>query len=445
MLQLSSYSLRNRRLVCNIIFISTYTLLAILSAFYLIGLGFGGKHMLLQLIGCGIAFLYVARAQTLAHQKRIRVTAYMLVGFCLFSGICALLTWGANSPVSVLTFGLAVLLAGVLLEAACALHTAVVASMLLVGAQVAVVFGWTFHTHSANARPSLNNILVYCTAFGLLALVALFYDREMHHSSNQVEEAEAALSEQKSSVNKQVKKRTSQLEQMQLEEIQHMYRFAELGQLGVTLLHDLANHLTTLTLEIEGIQNKQHTEATDRAHQIIHYLESTVDSTRDRLHGSTQRQPFNIIGKTTEAIAFLNYKADRAGIRVEWKPPARSWTYIGDPAGYSQVIAILTSNAIDAYASAVRKKISRPHDPCISVTMEKNQSHIIIHVNDWGKGISKRQQKQLFKPFRTTKKTGMGIGLFMAKQTLETTFSGTLTLNPRSDHTDFVIMLPLGK
>jgi hypothetical protein len=59
-----------------------------------------------------------------------------------------------------------------------------------------------------------------------------------------------------------------------------MYRFAELGQLGVTLLHDLANHLTALILEVEGIKNKQQTTDISHAREIISYLEGIVDETR---------------------------------------------------------------------------------------------------------------------------------------------------------------------
>src|SRR4051812_21420069 len=100
---------------------------------------------------------------------------------------------------------------------------------------------------------SFGDVLAYCVGFGMLALVSWLYNREMERSLRQAQGAEAALLQQKATLEVEVEKRTEELRQAQLEEMQQMYRFAELGQLGVTLLHGLANHLTALTLEIEGL------------------------------------------------------------------------------------------------------------------------------------------------------------------------------------------------
>jgi signal transduction histidine kinase len=75
--------------------------------------------------------------------------------------------------------------------------------------------------------------------------------------------------------------------------------------------------------------------------------------------------------------------------------------------------------------------------------MRRDARHIIIVISDWGKGISKSQRRYLFRPFHTTKRTGLGIGLFIARQTVVINFAGNVTLNSASDHTEFVIKLPL--
>jgi signal transduction histidine kinase len=414
-------------------------------ALFLVTLILGDHQVLGRLAGCGVAFLYVASAQLATRYKHPRATAYMLVAFYIFFAAIAVWIRGVNSPVGIFAFGLATVIAGILLKASCAFRVALVASMLLFCAQIAAALGWhVSEVYAAGYTSSFVNALEYSVVFGLLALVSWFYNREVDHSSVSIKQAEAALATQKATLNKQIKKRASKLEQIQLEEIKGMYRFAELGQMGVTLLHDLANHLAVLTLEIEGMQDKRHIKAIDRARHIIRYLESTVDSTRDRLHGSTKQQPFNIIAKTSEAVAFLHYKAERAGVTIDWEPPAHTWMYHGDPTGYSQVIAIVASNAIDAYGP--RKKKSVPaHKRQVVVTMTRSKTHITLHIGDWGKGIPKKEQQYLFKPLHSTKKAGLGIGLFMARQTIEAGFSGTLTLNSAADHTEFIITLPVGK
>ena len=72
--------------------------------------------------------------------------------------------------------------------------------------------------------------------------------------------AEDELRIEKSLLAVRLEKRTQKLQAAQLKEMQQLYRFAELGQLSTALLHDLANHLTVLTIDIEDIHKKQHSQ-----------------------------------------------------------------------------------------------------------------------------------------------------------------------------------------
>ena len=220
-----------------------------------------------------------------------------------------------------------------------------------------------------------------------------------------------------------------------------MYRVAELGQAGVTLLHDLANHLSVLTLEVEGLQAKQQSQEVDRIKKAIHYLESIVDDTRGRLHGEMRVQTFDIVGKVREIVAFLRYKAIKANVVVDWHPNAQEVNCRGDMARFCQLIAYIISNAIDAYDEKSISISTSAHR--VVVSMECNDAIAIIRIRDWGKGIPKNVRKNLFKPFRSTKKHGLGLGLFIAKQIIETNFSGSITLNPTFEYTEFIVTIPV--
>jgi len=401
------------------------------------------SHTLVRLIMCGVAFTAITIVELASARNHLRLAAHILVSCYLFFAVLAVLGWGATLPVVMLTFGVAIVLAGLLLGANSALYTAGLAALIVTILQLAINWHWYVPSDpSVRMRSSVTDILASCIVFGLLALLVWFYQRELTFSSDNTKRAEISMSQHKVILAAQIRKRKSKLEQMQLEEIERMYRFAELGQLGVTLLHDLANYLTALTLEIDGIQSKKYAKALVRARDIIHYLESSVDSTRDRLQGDNQNESFNIIAKTSEAVTFLRYKAQRQGVIIAWEPPAQSWAYTGDPCSYCQIATIVTGNAIDAY-DTLNPKTSTPQERLVIVSMERNAADIILHVNDWGRGISKRQRKNLFKPFHSTKKAGLGIGLFMARQTVEASFGGTLVHNVHSDHTEFIITLPL--
>lgn len=433
-----SNTFRNERVICNVVLFGTYLIIAVIFVLLLISFTIHSQaHSPIKLGVCGAVFLYVIFANVLLHLKYRRVVAYMLAAFYLVFACGVVWCWGINTPMGTLTFALAIVLAGILLNARHSLIAAFSASIILAGIQTAIELGiYSPIRPWANSESSFADVLAYSAVFGMLALTSWLYNREMERSLTQARLAEAALQVQKATLKAQVKKQTTQLRRSQLKETQQMYRFTELGQLGVTLLHDLANHLTALTLEIEGLQSTEHSKAIARAQRITQYLGNLIQKTRDRLNGGTEEQTFNIIRTVSELIDFIRDKAERAQVTIDWRPPAKSWLYTGDASSLCQVVAIIVSNAIDSCSS------SAPHERLVNVTMERNEAHIVIRISNCGKKITKSRSRLLFKPFCSSKKSGMGLGLFIAKQTVEIQFLGTLVLNPKSDQTEFVITLP---
>lgn len=287
---------------------------------------------------------------------------------------------------------------------------------------------WIWKIDTSPVVPILLGMIVVCVA---LAITFWLCNRKIKQSLAQAQRSEEQLTQQKVVL----ERRADHLRQMQMEEMQQMYRFAELGQAGVTLLHDLANNLSVLTLEIDNLKNAQQTQEITRAKYIIKYLEDIIDNTRDWLHGGTKVQTFDIIRKVTETIAFLSHKATKAHVSIEWQPPVQSLEHTGDTARFNQVVAYIINNAIEAYEST-----PGPHR--VRVMLEFRKAEIVIKIIDWGKGISRKERKNLFKPFQSTKKSGLGLGLFLAKQMIEVNFSGTISLASTFDRTEFIIVLP---
>lgn len=439
------YSFRNCNVICRVILYGTSFLVAAIAVLLVVSLIFNGNlHALSSLAVCGAAFFYMLGIYMLLRRKYHTVAAYLIILFYLLLASYIVFSWGINTPLGTLIFGLVIVLAGILLAAKHAFFAAIASGTILIGIQTAIIFHWYMPDASwTTSESSYGDVLAYCTVFGMLALVSWLYNREMQQSLAQARQAEAALRIQKATLETRVKKRTAQLRRTQLEEMQQMYRFAELGQLGVTLLHDLANYLTALSIEIEDIDSKQHSKTIVRARKIMQYLADIVYNTRERLHGTTHKQTFNIVQKTSETIAFLHDKAAEAHMEIDWHPPKHGWRYKGDAASFCQVIAIITSNAIDAYSASKSGKVFHYRDRKVVVLMERNDTDITIRISDWGMGIAKKERGNLFKPFHSTKKKGMGLGLYIAKQTVEMEFSGNLIINPRIPHTEFIIKLPL--
>jgi len=83
---------------------------------------------------------------------------------------------------------------------------------------------------------------------------------------------------------------------------------------------------------------------------------------------------------------------------------------------FGWVIENLLKNAIDA----MQGKGS------LDVLIENSQKKIKIMVSDSGKGLPKKQYKQIFKPGFTTKKRGWGLGLSLSKRIIEDYHNGKI-------------------
>ena len=83
---------------------------------------------------------------------------------------------------------------------------------------------------------------------------------------------------------------------------------------------------------------------------------------------------------------------------------------------YGWVIENLIKNAIDA----MQGKGS------ISLDIKETNKFVKIVVTDSGKGITKSQFKQIFKPGFTTKKRGWGLGLSLSKRIIEDYHNGKI-------------------
>lgn len=105
---------------------------------------------------------------------------------------------------------------------------------------------------------------------------------------------------------------------------------------------------------------------------------------------------------------------------------------------FSWVLENLIKNALDSLENKAGS---------VKVTADKlNDQQICIDVQDSGKGIAKKQHKNIFEPGYSTKKRGWGLGLSLAKRIVEDYHEGKLLLkesHPGSGST-FRIILSAG-
>ena len=106
----------------------------------------------------------------------------------------------------------------------------------------------------------------------------------------------------------------------------------------------------------------------------------------------------------------------------------------------TQLIRIITNlikNAVEACDSLEK--------PLIQVNIKMKNKNVIIDINDNGVGIPKEIKSKIFEPNFTTKTSGMGLGLGMVKN-LVNSYGGKISFKSKINlGTSFLITFPISQ
>ncbi len=435
---------RNRELVLNCLLLGTILLATLALLNTIISLVFFDYQFLATRIIAIIAVLVFLISLYGIVRKGFRaVGAVILIGVFFLIAAYLAYYWGTVTPTAVLMFGFSIIMAGVLLSARYSLYVAGASIVALVSLQYLQAGMRIQADLSWMQRPAtMGDIIGFCAIYGVLALSSWLFNHQMERSLQRAQRSEAALSQQKALLEVKVEERTRQLEAAQLEKIQHVYRFAELGRTSSALFHDLANHLTSMSLDIEGLKSRGRSDIMQRIKNDVQYIDDVVQRVRFQLRGQTKTEEFNVAKEITQVIKILKYKTGQARTTIKvTKVSRKPIMYVGDVTRFRQLIINLLSNAIEAYPPPT----GRPTEQrLVDVKIEQLFDAIVcITVTDWGVGIKPAQKRKVFEPFYSKKPEGTGIGLFIVKQIIEQDMHGTikLTSSPKRG-TVFTVHLP---
>lgn len=135
-------------------------------------------------------------------------------------------------------------------------------------------------------------------------------------------------------------------------------------------------------------------------------------------------------------VSLIKEDFSRRGISVKTTVEPGADLCYADPRALQQALMNILTNASDACSGRA--------NPEILINTSKASGIITIRVSDNGCGMAEEQQKELFRPFFTTKAHGTGLGLVIVRKMLAK-MNGTISVKSKKDEGTVVdIFIPEG-
>jgi len=428
------YSSIEYKAIFETVLIGTLILVAILIVPLFISYSiYGNTYVLGRIFICAGALVYLAAAHRAWKKQRHLIASCALVLFYYLIALLVMLGWGIDITFAQLMLAITIVLAGVFLGTRGVFVTTTLSILGMIVIQAAVVMGkapWFNH----GSHTGFGDIIGFGAPLAILGLITGLFDKrtqELHTEELHINEK---LTKEKSSLEQRVHSSSIEIEHLQLAQAEQLYRFAEIGQLSTLLLHDLSNHLTVLNIDLADLKREKGTTAA-HLEESIQQIEKSVKQASRHLQGKEEMQEFDVLKCIESSTKLPRYQELKDSITIT--TPAEHVKLYGDPLRLNHILYILIRNALEAYPR------STPADKrIVSIQLEATAKVITIKVADHGRGIPKDIREQLFSPLISTKKGGLGIGLFIAKEITESYFGGTLRLNDDITHTEFILAVP---
>ena len=239
----------------------------------------------------------------------------------------------------------------------------------------------------------------------------------------------------------QLKSSREEIQRLHQNQMSRAEHFATLGELAAGLAHEIRNPLAGIAgvLEIVGRDLPENSaarsvmaDAKQEAVQINRILTDLLETARPR---PPQFRAADLAATVEHAVGFARQQAVTKRITIELEAKHELPPVEHDPNQINQVLLNLLLNAVQS--------MDKPGTIRVSLDADEAEEFAVITVADEGKGIAPEHIASIFRPFFTTKGHGTGLGLSLAKRTVEA-HGGTIEVTSEvGKGTRFVVLLPL--
>lgn len=151
------------------------------------------------------------------------------------------------------------------------------------------------------------------------------------------------------------------------------------------------------------------------------------------------KEPVDIKDIMDRVLKIMEDKLSETKIKVRYYAKSNNFRIIADAKRLKQVFINLIINAVDAM----------PQGGVLTVSLDKTYAaainiscYVLVNISDTGVGISGDRLNKIFEPFKTTNKSGMGLGLAICRRIVKQ-HNGDIRVESRiGAGTTFTVKLP---
>lgn len=221
-------------------------------------------------------------------------------------------------------------------------------------------------------------------------------------------------------------------------------QYLELAELAGGFIHEIKNHLNTLSLNLQLLgedfetpETPRERKAAERIGRLTDECRRLVDLSNDFLRFARMAElnavPASLEEVVTRLVDFLAPTARVQGIEIVCHCGPDLPTVRMDVELFEKVLLNLMLNAEDAM----------PDGGTLTLQARAEPDSVTVDVIDSGCGMDKEMVEKAFRPFVTTKPDGHGLGLATARKIVHA-HGGTISVQSEPGRgTKFTIRLPV--
>lgn len=200
-----------------------------------------------------------------------------------------------------------------------------------------------------------------------------------------------------------------------------------LGEMSTSVAHSLRNPLACirssaeLALEVSpGSLHKYLSDVITQVDRMSKWVRELLLSSHP-LTGD--QEPVNLTAAIEETLIAFEPQLRHTGIKVDWGPHP-SHCVVNHPVLLQQLLSSVVANAIEAM----------PHGGLLSIRLapDARRQQLALTISDTGSGMSPAMLEMAFKPFHSTKRGGLGVGLLLVRRIVER-FGGTVSIDSQEN------------